>query len=100
MDLISGIVKNSDPLSVMYNGEFEHIFLSFCSFICIINNKKMNLANIFILLMSDESVRNLYKTITEIDNDYEALKSFLQYDQTLYKSKYIKNFLNNNKLTF
>ena len=45
---------------------------------------------------SDDEVRELYKMITDTDSDYEALSSFLKYDPTLYKSKYIKNFLTAN----
>jgi len=48
--------------------------------------------------MKDKKVRNLYKQLTEIENDYDALQSFLQYDPTLYKSKYIKNYLTSNNV--
>jgi hypothetical protein len=98
MNNILESMKESDPFEQLYNDEFSHMFLSFCTLICLINNKKMNLANIFILLMKDKKVRNLYKQLTEIENDYDALQSFLQYDPTLYKSKYIKNYLTSNNV--
>lgn len=47
--------------------------------------------------MKDKEILSCYKQLTEIETDYEALHSFLKYDTSLYKSKYIKNFLVNNK---
>jgi hypothetical protein len=98
MNNILQIIKDADPFEQAYDKEFYHMFLSFCSLICIMHGKKMNLANIFILLMKDKEIRSLYKTLTEADTDYDALMSFLKYDPTLYKSKYIKNFLAVNEL--
>lgn len=98
MNNILESMKESDPFEQLYSDEFSHMFLSFCTLICLIHNKKMNLANIFILLMKDPVARELYKDLTETDSDYDALQSFLQYDPTLYKSKYIKNYLAANKI--
>jgi hypothetical protein len=96
MNSLLQIMKDSDPLEQAYNNEFERIFLSFCSFVCIIHNKKMNLANIFILLMKEPEFLDCYMKLTEMDTKYDALYSFLHYDTSLHKSKYIKNFLKTN----
>lgn len=93
MNNILETIKSADPFEQLYGDEFNHMFLSFCSLVCLLHGKKMNLANIFILLMKDIEIRDLYKMLTDTDTDYEALSSFLQYDPSLYKSKYIKNFL-------
>ena len=61
---------------------------------CIINHKKLNLANIFLMVLKDDKVRKLYMTVCQFDSDYEALEYFLKYDSTLHKSKYIKKYLN------
>ena len=98
MNNILQTIKAADPFEQLYDHEFNHMFLSFCSLICLLNGKKMNFANIFILLMKDENIRNLYKMLTDTDSDYEALQSFLKYDPTLYKSKYIKNYLTANEI--
>ena len=90
MNNILETIKSADPFEQLYDQEFYHLFLSFCSLVCLMNGKKMNLANIFILLMKDKNVRELYKILTDASTDYDALASFLQYDPTLYKSKYIK----------
>lgn len=58
------------------------------------HNKKLNLANIFLLLLKNEKIMKLYMNLCEFDNQYSALKSFFEYDSTLHKSKYIKKYLN------
>jgi|TARA_Y100000310_G_scaffold341610_2_gene441319 hypothetical protein len=78
--------------------EFTDNLLKYCSLVCIINNKKFNLANIFILTLKNTYLREVYKTMCDIDSDYEAVLKFLEYDTTLHKSKYIKKFLNNNRI--
>ena len=84
----------ADPCARICENEFKVLFLCFCSLMCILHNKKLNLANIFLLLLKEKKAIDLYKQICEFDNDYAALKSFLEYDVTLHKSKYIKKYLN------
>ncbi len=77
--------------------EKEHIFNSFCSFISILNNKKMNYASILLSFINDLKVRDFFKKINNIDNDMVAIRLFLENDPTLYKSKYVMKFVNNKK---
>ena len=93
MKTVLTTIRNSDPVHKLYEGEYNHYFLCFCSLICLLRNKKLNLANIFLFLLQDKDIRDIFKRLCDIDSDYKALKKFLQYDPTLYKSKYIKNYL-------
>jgi pantothenate kinase len=77
--------------------ELNHNFLCFCSLICIINGKKLNLPNIFLLVLKNEKYKNLLKYMLTIDNDYDLLKYFIDYDYTIAKSKYISKYLNSNQ---
>ncbi len=77
--------------------EIEEIFNSFCSFISILNNKKMNYASILLLYLQDKKIRDFFKMLHNIDNDMSAVKIFLEQDASLYKSKYIMKFVNNKK---
>jgi hypothetical protein len=77
--------------------EVNHNFLCFCSLICIINGKKMNLPNIFLLVLKNESYKALLKYMLTIDNDYDLFKFFIDYDSTISKSKYISKYLNSTK---
>jgi hypothetical protein len=79
--------------------ELNHNFLCFCSFICIINGKKLNLPNIFLLVLKNETYKSLLKYMLTIDNDYDLLKFFIDYDYTISKSKYISKYLNSNQGT-
>ena len=94
-------IKSADPVEKAYHTEYRHQFLSFCTLCCMLKNKKLNLANIFLLLLQEPELRSIFKEMCEIESDYTALKKFLEYDISLHKSKYIKNFLEatNFKLT-
>lgn len=74
--------------------ETEHNFLCFCSLMCILSGKKLNLPNIFLLLLKTPKYKQIVKTLLSIDTDYELVKLFVDYDPTLSKSKYISKFLN------
>jgi hypothetical protein len=84
-------------ISEQEHKEKEHIFNSFCSFISILNNKKMNYASILLLYIQDKRIRDFFKTLHNIDTDMAAIKLFLENDPTLYKSKYVMKFINNKK---
>ena len=79
--------------------ELNHNFLCFCSLLCIINGKKLNLPNIFLLVLKNETYKSLMKYMLTIDNDYDLLKYFIDYDYTISKSKYISKYLNSNQGT-
>jgi len=90
-------IKELNPSFKMVESETMHNFLSFCTFIYLINGKKLNLANIFLLCLKNENIKKLYKRILEVDNDFYAFKMFFEFDPTLYKSKYIMKFLSKDK---
>ena len=86
--------ESTNPSIHLCDEELKDLFLNFCSFLCIIHNKKLNLPNIFLLLLKEDKINQLYKDMCDFDTDYEAFKSFLDYDSSLHKSKYIKKYLN------
>lgn len=90
-------MKGYDPSEQLNDFEQNHLFLSFCSLITLLHTKKLNLANVFILLLKNKEIRDLFKMHCELKNDFVAVKFFLQFDSGLYKSKYIMKFLNSSK---
>lgn len=74
--------------------ETSHLFLSFCTFTSLTQGKKLNTANVFLLILKNKNLRNIFKRRMEIDSDYEAVSMFLRFDPSLYKSKYIMKYLN------
>lgn len=91
------IVKGFDPSEHITDYELTHLFLSFCSFVTLIHTKKLNLANVFICILKDQVVRDLFTLYCDLKNDFTAVKFFLQFDSSLYKSKYVMKYLNNAK---
>jgi hypothetical protein len=84
----------SNPSQNIIDRESEHILLSFCTFCSLLKGKKMSLQNVFVLVLQEPKIKNLLKSLTSIDSDYEAIKIFLDYDPTIVKSKYITKYLN------
>ena len=74
--------------------EAEHLFLSFCSFVTLMYTKKMNLANVFLILLQNKALRDLFKIYCDADTDFAAVQMFLKFDPGLHKSKYIMKYLN------
>lgn len=81
----------------IHREETDHLFRTFCSFICICFNKRYNLANILLLYLQNKNVKNLFKSLLGIDNDIAAVRIFLEFDPSLCKSKYIMKYLNAQK---
>lgn len=84
---------NSNEESEISN-ENVHNFLCFCSLICLINGKKLNLPNIFLLLLNNDAYKALLKHMLTIDNDFDLFKFFIDYESSISKSKYISKYLN------
>jgi hypothetical protein len=81
----------------IHREETDHLFRSFCSFVCISFNKKYNLANILLLYLQNKNIKNLFKAILDIESDVLAVKIFLEFDPSLCKSKYIMKYLNSHR---
>ena len=88
---------NSKYSNSLLEYELNHLFLAFCSFTTLIHMKKLNLANIFLLLLQDKELRTFFKLYCDIPSDYAVVQVFLKFDPGLYKSKYVMKFLNNSK---
>lgn len=86
------------PYTVLEKKDIVHKFLTLCSFVSICENKKLNLANVFLLVLKEKKYRELFKESLIIDSNFELVRLFLQHDPYLYKSKYITKFLKKHTL--
>tara|TARA_R110002012_G_scaffold262152_1_gene444299 strand:+ start:72 stop:347 length:276 start_codon:yes stop_codon:yes gene_type:complete len=86
------------PYTVLEKKDIVHKFLTLCSFVSICENKKLNLANVFLLVLKEKKYRDLFKEALIIDNNFELVRLFLQHEPYLYKSKYITKFLKKHTL--
>jgi hypothetical protein len=90
-------MKHRSSNSLLAEYEAEHLFLAFCSFVTLLHVKKMNLANVFLILLQNKELRDLFKLYCDVDTDFAVVQTFLKFDPSLHKSKYIMKYLNNNK---
>jgi len=82
-----------NPYTVLDRKDIVHKFLSLCSFVSMCENKKINLANVFLLVLNKKKYRDLFKDTLLLESNYGLVKIFIEHDPLLYKSKYITKFL-------
>jgi len=90
-------MKSANFNGTLVNYEHDHLFLAFCSFVTLINAKKLNLANVFLLILQNKDIRDLFKLYCDVNSDFAAVQMFLSFDPNLHKSKYIMKYLNSTK---
>lgn len=88
---------NHDPSANLVDTESTHLFLCFCTFVMNLKGKKLSIQNVFIQTLSSDKLKTILKDILDLETDYELVKVFLDFDNTISKSKYVTKFLNNSK---
>ena len=58
------------PYTILERKDMIHVFLTLCSFISICENRKINLANVFLLILKEEKYRKLFKRSLLLDSKY------------------------------
>ena len=86
--------KHVAPFCSISECEIEHILLSFCTFCTLTAGKKLSFQNVFLLVLKDIKYRDIFKKLSDIDSDYEIIKLFIDYDNSITKSKYVTRHLN------
>lgn len=87
----------SDPSNSMIENEQLHLFMCYCTFIVNLQGKKMSIQNVFVHTLQNEKMRDLLKKLLSLDTDFEVVKTFLDFDPSLVKSKYVTKYLNGRK---
>jgi hypothetical protein len=85
------------PSSSIIETETEHLLLCFCTYCTLLKGKKLSLQNIFVLVLKEDRLRQILKDLLSIDNNFELVKIFLQFEPSIAQSKYITKYLNANK---
>lgn len=88
--------KSTDPVRSLYQQDLEHAFYSYCSLVTMINNKKMNIAAIFIETLNNKDLLDIFMELCDHKTKYDAVRSFFTIEPSLQKSKYIKRYINKN----
>tara|TARA_R100000951_G_scaffold8193_1_gene7436 strand:+ start:9638 stop:9919 length:282 start_codon:yes stop_codon:yes gene_type:complete len=82
------------PLDEIYTIERDHYLRCFCSFMTVLAGKRLNLPNVFLLLLKNKNYRDVFKMLIGAETDYEIFLIFIQFEPSLAKSKYISKYLN------
>ena len=90
-------MKHAPINNTLISYEYEHLFLAFCSLVTLTSTKKLNLANVFLIVLQNKDLRELFKTYCDVGSDYAVVQAFTAFDSGLYKSKYIMKYLNSTK---
>ena len=87
----------TDPSNSMIENEQMHLFMCYCTFIVNLHGKKMSVQNVFVHTLQNQKMRDLLKRLLSLDTDFEVVKTFLDFDPSLVKSKYVTKSLNSVK---
>lgn len=82
-----------NPLDSLGKEEIEIEILKFSSFCSIMHNKKLNSVAVFTLLVKNKVYKKTFMKLIQVDNDREAILTFLKYNPNLCRSKVVKEVL-------
>lgn len=83
------------PLEELESREYYDMILTFCTYVCMIKNKKMNYPSIFVTVIEDDTLLDAYIEFCGFDEEREAILEFMKFDESIIKSKFIKKVINN-----
>lgn len=89
-------VSPSPSKSIIQN-ETEHLLLCFCTYCTLLKGKKISLQNVFILVLKEQKLRQILKDVLSVENNFELVKLFIDFDPSITESKYITKYLNSHK---
>ena len=87
-------MKNNSPYQDIQTAEFEKSFYSFCTFVALVHDKKMNFATVFLKILENKALRDIFISIIEEENEFTAIKKYIETEPSVTKSKYVTKFLN------
>mgnify|MGYP003119204452 CR=1 FL=1 len=87
-------MKSNSPYEDIQTKEFEKSFYSFCTFVALLHDKKMNFATVFLKILENKALRDIFISIIEEENDFTAIRKYIQTEPSVTKSKYVTKFLN------
>lgn len=91
MSLLELIESNAVPTDQLCSQEFVENMYKAGSLISVIENKKLNFTNLFVLLLEKPEYRDLFVEITSCRNFRESLFMMMKLNPSLAKSKIVKS---------
>ena len=87
-------MSNQIPYDDIQEEEFLYSFHSFCTFVSLMYDKKMNFATVFLKILENKALRDIFISIIEEENEFTAIKKYIKTEPSVTKSKYVTKFLN------
>lgn len=87
-------MKNKVPYDNIQTDEYQSSFYSFCTFVALLHDKKMNFATVFLKILENKALRDIFISMIEEENEFTAIQKFIQTEPSIAKSKYVTKFLN------
>ena len=87
-------MKYEQPVENIEDDEMTCLFAKFCTFVTLINGKKLNTANVFLHFLKNRQLRKIFKKLFDVETDFESIQLFLRFDPSIHKSKYVMKYLN------
>lgn len=87
-------MRSENPICHIDDLETLCLFSCFCTYVTLINGKKLNTANVFLKFLKSKHLRKIFKKKFSVESDFEAIQLFLKFDPSIHKSKYIMKYLN------
>ena len=82
------------PAQNIEGTEFEHAFYSFCTFVSLLNGKKMNFPTVFLKILENKKIREIYLEHIHEESEFVAISKFIEAEPSITKSKYVTKYLN------
>lgn len=87
-------MKNNIPFEDIQNSEFQQTFYSYCTFVALLHDKKMNFATVFLKILENKGLRDIFVSMLEEENEFNAIRKYIETEPSITKSKYVTKFLN------
>ena len=84
------------PADELQDEEYYDLIINFCSFVCLLKNKKMNFPSIFVEVIKNPVILHLYIDYCGFDDSREAMREFMKIDESIVRSKFLKKYINQN----
>jgi hypothetical protein len=88
--VLGDFISKNDPLRQICTKEYILGVFKFGSFLSILHNKRLNPSSIFVLILENKEIRDLFVEVTHSENAKDALLNLLQLYPPLLKSKNTK----------
>ena len=95
--ILDNFISNNDPLDSICTKEFVENVLKFGAYLSMINNKRINSSVLFLTILENYRLRDIFVDITGAESERDAFLGVLQLYPVLIKSKNTRKLFEKSK---